>query len=460
MAVRRARSRGGVLGTRAVAVPVIGLVTAAASVVGATPGSAATHRAKTTELEAITTVAGNGRQPPVTSSVPASGVTATSVTLGSPVGVAVDPHGNVLVADQDNNVVRMVAGATGTFYGQSVAAGHIYTIVGNPDGVAGQSGEGRNGPLGVDLNDPNGVAVDSLGDVVISDTGNDAVQFYCASPGFRYGVNMRAGVVYTIAGGGTEGDVTQGGQALAAGLTSPDGVALDRYGNVIVSDTGDDLIRVVPQSSGTYFGQAMQAGGIYTIAGINGDWDESGNGRPGTAAAISIEPFDGVAVDAAGDVVIPDSDNDVVRLVAASAGTRFGVSVRAGDIYTIVGNGTDGYSNKKPDLKTELSAPQAVAFDAAGDLLVADAGNNVIRLVPAANETYAGVKMKKDRVYTIAGESQASGYTGNGGKATAAEMNDPAGIAVAPSGHVVIADNGNNVVRVLSLVTVAPAARR
>ncbi|HTZ10155.1 MAG TPA: hypothetical protein VMB72_13855 [Acidimicrobiales bacterium] len=422
--------------------------------------AAAAKKSKDALAPSITTVAGNGRQPPDTAGAPPGNVAATAVTLGSPLGVAVDSHGNILLADQDNNVVRAVAGATGTFYGQAMTAGRIYTVMGNVDGVAGQSGEGRDGPLGVDLDDPNGVAVDALGDIVVSDTGNDAVQLYCDSPGFRYGVSMKAGIVYTIAGGGTEGDVTQGGQALAAGLTSPDGVAFDRYGNVIVSDTGDDLVRVVPQTSGTYYGQAMQAGDIYTIAGINGDYGYSGNGRPGALAAISIEPFDGLATDAQGDVVFPDADNNVIRLVAASGGTRFGVSVRAGDIYTIVGNGGDGYTDKKPALKTQISAPQGVAFDAAGDLLVSDAGNNVVRLVPAANETYAGAKVKKDRVYTIAGESAASGYTGNGGPATAAEMDDPAGIAVAPSGQVVVADNGNNVVRVLTAVTAPTQAKR
>jgi hypothetical protein len=232
----------------------------------------------------------------------------------------------------------------------------------------------------------------------------------------------------------------------SAGLTGPDGVAFDPQGDIVVADTGNDLIRFIPAVARTVFGMAVQPGHIYTIAG-NTNYGYTGNGGPGPAAQLQLDTFNGVAADAKGDVIFSDVDNQVVRLIAASTGTAMGHAVKAGDIYTIAGDGNEGLKGNK-GLATEawLDTPQGVAVDAAGDLFISDSANNMIRLVPAAKGNYAGMAVKAGYIYTIAGNGN-PGSSGNGGPATAATLNDPAGVSVGPSGHLLVADNGNNAIR-------------
>ena len=412
----------------------VGTITAG-SVLGAPPAAASTAAS-----QVLATVAGDGA-----TGVLATGVSGTSTPLGSPVGVAADAQGNILIADQNNNVVRVVAASSGTAYGKAMSAGHIYTIVG--DGNSGYAGDGVAEPLtSVELSDPNGVAVDPQGDIAITDSGNDAVRLVSAISGFRYGTFMSAGQIYTIAGGGTPGTIADGGQATSAGLDTPDGVAFDSHGDVVVADTNNDVVRFVPQNAGTYYGRAMQPAHIYTLAGTT-VYGYTGDGGPARVAEISIEPFAGVAVDPSGNVAFADADNMVIRVVAAVTGQYDGRTVQAGSIYTIAGNGTEGYSgNKKPATRAELDTPQGVAFDASGNLYIGDSYNNMVRLVPAVAGSFSGKAVKPGKIYTIAGNGNA-GDTGNGGPATAGTLNGPAGVSVTPSGHVVIADNGNNVIR-------------
>jgi hypothetical protein len=146
----------------------------------------------------------------------------------------------------------------------------------------------------------------------------------------------------------------------------------------------------------------------------------------------------------------------VVRLVPAATGTYLGRAVKADYIYTIVGTSNEGLKgNKKPATKAWLDTPQGVAVDTAGNLFISDSANNMIRFVPAAKGTYDGMAVKAGDIYTIAGKGPA-GYTGNGGLATEADLNDPAGVSVGPSGRILIVDNGNNVIREMS--GTAPAA--
>jgi len=164
---------------------------------------------------------------------------------------------------------------------------------------------------------------------------------------------------------------------------------------------------------------------------------------------LAMDTFNGVAVDPRGDVVFADVDNNVVRVVAASNGTYLGHAIRAGDIYTIAGNGNPngGFKgNKKPAVKAELNLPNGVAVDAAGNVFISDSANNMIRFVAAAKEKYDGTSVKTGDIYTIAG-SGVAGNSGNGGPATAAKLNGPAGVSVGPSGRVLVADNGNDVIR-------------
>ena len=168
---------------------VAGSVIAGSALIGVAPSSAAAGGS-----DLITTVAGGGATPGI-----GSGVASLSASLGSPLAGVFDTHGNVVFADQNNNVIRVAAASTGTFWGHAMTAGHIYTIVGN--GIDGDIGDGSANPLTTaELSGPNGVAVDSLGDLAITDTGNDAVRFVPAVGGFRYGQQMTAGRIYTIAG--------------------------------------------------------------------------------------------------------------------------------------------------------------------------------------------------------------------------------------------------------------------
>jgi len=410
---------------------------AAPVLIGVSPSSAAT-----TGSDTISTVAGGGSALGI-----ASGGANLSAFLGSPLDAVSDASGNVVFADQNNNVIRVAAAATGTFFGHAMTAGHLYTIVGN--GVDGDIGDGTNKPLTTaELSGPSGVALDAQGDIAITDTGNDAVRFVAAAGGLRYGQEMTAGEIYTIAGGGQEGDITPGGSTFSAGLTAPDGVVFDAQGDVIVADTGNDLIRIIPAAARTIFGIAVQPGSIYTLAG-NMNYGYTGNGGPGPSAQLQLDIFNGVTVDAKGDVVFSDVDNQVVRMVAANNGTAFGKAVRAGDIYTLAGSGPndEGFKgNKKPATKAWLDTPNGVAVDASGNLFISEAVNNIIRMVPAAKGTYNGLAVKAGDIYTVAGD-EIPGYAGNGGPATAAKVNDPTGLSFGPSGRLIVCDNGNNVIR-------------
>ena len=141
----------------------------------------------------------------------------------------------------------------------------------------------------------------------------------------------------------------------------------------------NNRIRVIAASTGTFYGIAMTAGDIYTVAG-NGTYGNGGDGGPATAAELG-DPS-AVAVDGAGNLVIADSGNNRVRVVAATTGTFYGQAMTAGDIYTVSGNGTAGFSGDGgPATSAKLAKPAAVAVDPAGNLLVADSGNNRIRAV-------------------------------------------------------------------------------
>ena len=132
-----------------------------------------------------------------------------------------------------------------------------------------------------------------------------------------------------------------------------------------------------------------------------------------------------MAVDVAGDLFIADTCNSVVRKVNS-----------AGMISTVAGNGTPGYSGDGGAATTaELDYPAGVAVDAAGNLFIADTGNNVVREAGATGT-----------ITTVAG-SGTCGYGGDGGPATAARMNGPEGIAIDQAGRLFIADSGNNLIR-------------
>ena len=336
-------------------------------------------------------------------------------------------------------------------------AQNISTIAGN--GILAFSGDG--GPATFsEIYYPCGVAVDNGGNVFLADNGNNRIRK----------INS-AGIITTIAGG-TAGYSGDGGQATAAELFSPSGVATDNSGNVYFADSYNSCIRKINTS-----------GIISTIAG-NGTAGYSGDGGAATNASLN-SPF-GLIADNSGNIYIPDYGNSVVRKINAS-----------GIISTIAGNGIAGFSGDGGAATfAKLFLPFGVAVDNSGNLFVSDYGNSRIRKINpsgiistiAGNGTFtfsgddgpatnAGIgsafgitvdasgnvyiadrvnqRIRKVNVSgiisTVAGNGTA-GFTGDSGDATAAELSGPNDMAIDNSGNMFISDNGNSRIRKVSSV--------
>ena len=289
-----------------------------------------------------------------------------------------------------------------------------------------------------------GIALDSAGNLVIVDQSHERVRVVAARTGTFYGQAMTAHHIYTVAGNGSFGSSGDGGPATSARLGSPEGVAVDHAGNLVITATGSNRVRVVAVKTGTFYGRAMTAGDIYTVAG-NGTFGFSGDGGPATAAEFA-NPWD-VAVDATGNLVITDFNNARIRVVAAKTGTFYGQAMTAHHIYTVAGGGTTGLGDGGPATGAELSAPQSVAVDGDGNLVLADLGHDRVRVVAAKAGTFYGQAMTAHHIYTVAGNGT-PGPSGDGGPATAAGL-APWWAAVDGSGDLLIADLNSHEVRIV-----------
>jgi hypothetical protein len=231
------------------------------------------------------------------------------------------------------------------------------------------------------LSTPYTPAVDGAGNLVIADPGNNRIRVVAARTGTFYGKAMTAGRIYTVAGNGTAGFSGDGGSAAGAELWDPAGVAVDGAGNLVIADSGNNRIRVVAARTGTFYGKAMTARDIYTVAG-NGTSGTTGDGGPATKAELGA--VHGVAVDGAGNLVISDQSGSFsqrVRVVAARTGTFYGKAMTPRDIYTVAG-GIGGFSGDGgPATAAGLAFPAGLAVNSAGNLLIADSGNDRIRMV-------------------------------------------------------------------------------
>ena len=338
----------------------------------------------------IQTIAGNG-----IAGYSGDGGSATAAELNGPGAVAVDHlTGNVYIADFEGNVVREVIKATGD----------IITFAGT--GTLGFGGDG--GPAtNAELAEPAAVAVDQNGNVYIADTFNDRVRE----------VSATTGDITTIAGTGAAGSSGDGGLATAAELDLPTGVAVDTNGNVYISDLINNVVREVIKATGDIIAYAGSG-----TAGYSGDG--------GSATAAKLTHPEQLALDTKNNLYIADTGNNVVREVIEATG----------EIITYAGTGTAGTSGDG-GLATaaELSGPYGVAVDPSGNVYIATNKGNVVREVDATT---------KD-ISTIAGTGTA-GFSGDGGPATAAELNDPLGLAVDNNGNLVIADGLNSRVRLVS----------
>ena len=389
----------------------------------------------------IYTVAGNGQ-----AGFSGDGGPAAKAMIFHPQDATVDGAGNLLIADAGNERIRVVAARTGTFYGQAMTAGDIYTVAGGGS-VLGDGGPATKAAM----KDPHSVAVDGTGNLIISDDVDCRIRVVAARTGTFYGQAMTAGDIYTVAGDGTQGFSGDGGPAAKAQVDFPFGAAVDGAGNLLIADTLNLRVRVIAARTGTFYGQAMTAGDIYTVAG-KGIARFSGDGSPATRAQLYGPGA--VTVDGAGNWVIADTANDRIRMVAARTGTVYGQAMTAGDIYTVAGDGTEGFSGDGgPATKAALYSPRGVRVDKAGNLVIADTYNNRIRVVAAATGTFYGQAMTAGDIYTVAGDGT-QGFSGDGGPAVKAGIKLPGGVAFDHSGNLVIAGGyGDNRIRVVAAAT-------
>ena len=366
--------------------------------------------------QVIHTVAGGG---------PPDNIVATSAGI-VPYGPAVDASGNLYFAGGSNSVYKLDSGGRLTrVAGQGTLQPGGRGGPGNGCGAA----PGDGGPAAsAQLEVPTAVALDASGNIYIADDYLCRVRVVNtqASTITVLGVTIAPGNIATVAGSSTFGYSGDGGPATSAQLNFPNGVAVDAAGNLYIADTENFRIRKVGTS-----------GTITTVAG-NGTAGYSGDGGAATAAELNTP--DGVAVDAAGNIYIADLVNNRVRAVntQASTITVLGVTIAPGNIATVAGNGTAGYSGDGgAAISAELSSPYGMTADQAGNLYIADESNDRVRKVDTSGT-----------ITSVAGNGTA-GYSGDGGTATSAELNFPSGVAVDAGGTLYITDAGNYRIRVV-----------
>jgi uncharacterized protein (TIGR03437 family) len=301
--------------------------------------------------------------------------------------IVLDSAGNIFFSDRLNSCIRRIG-----------TDGIIRTVAGN--GQAGYSGD--NGPAtAATLRDPTGVALGSDQSLYIADTDNNVVRK--VSP---------TGVITTIAGTGAAGFSGDGGPARTAVLNAPTNVLLDSAGNILITDNNNSRVRRIAPD-----------GAIVTVVG-NGLYRFSPDGAPASTSFL-YHPR-GIAIDRGGNIFIADTDNHRIRKLSPD-----------GTITTVAGNGLPGFSGDGgPGRNAQINGPIEVALDSVGNLYFNDYNNGRIRKLSAS-----GI------ITTIAGTGQFDAFSGDGGPATAAALNRPRGVAVAPDDTLYISDDGNNRIR-------------
>ena len=350
--------------------------------------------------------------------------TLVAAPLSQPRGLAVNGDG-LYIADTYNNVVRRLDLGTGslTTVAGTGTAGYV-------DGVPGTAAL---------LRQPSGLAFDDKANLYIADTGNNAVRELAAADH----------VLRTVAGTGKPGEFGDGGPAILAQLASPTGVAVRPNGDVVIADTGNNLLRVL---EGTL--SSAPAHNIHIEAG-NGTASFAGNGQPPAQAqfaapsAVLSQLTTGAPLNAAvpavtGQRYVVDTFNHAVRTFATSdtdPDNHTTGDKDADDVSTLAGIGGARGSASSSAAPTDqrFAYPMGAALDAQRNLLyVADTFNNVVRAIDLTHQTIA----------TVAGTGS-PGYAGTdeGKPATQAPLSYPTGLAVDPAGDLFIADTYNTRVR-------------
>ena len=391
------------------------------------------------------------------------GGAASSAQLDLPFGIFVDAAGNIYIADTFDSVIRVINPGTTpvTIANTTIAGGAIEAVAGSyynaGDGSTCQYGDGTATSAFLCL--PFGVSVAAAGNIFIADYGNSVIREV-----------VPAGTISTVAGTASTFCPSyfppatacgNGGGATATGaeLNYPSGVTVDGSDNIYIADTNDYAVREVVQSSGN----------IQAFAG-NGFLSYSGDGGAATSAELGFPG--GTFVDASGNVYIADSVNSAIRVLnpGSTTVTINGVSIAAGDIGTVAGNGVScatpapgGCGDGGLATSAQLNFPAGVFVDGAGNIYIADTGlpeteNSVIRVVNPSSSTVtvAGVSIPANSIATVAGTlgstcvEPAPGGCGDGGAATSAQLTNPNAVTVDGSGNIYIADTEDQVVRVVN----------
>jgi hypothetical protein len=337
----------------------------------------------------------------VLGSVPVSNGSATLTTTSLPAGL--------------DSVIALYSGDGSTYASSTIGTNLIIsTVAGNGYGYAGDGGQATAALLA----HPNGIAVDSSGNLFIADTSNGVVRE----------VNHATGVISTVAG--IYGAIGYNGDnmpATAAQLGCPYGVAVDNAGHLFIADGPNFRVREVNLLTGI----------ITTVAGNGNDSPPYYNGDNIQATAASLCVPKGVAVDNAGHLFIADTQNNRIREVDLSSGI----------ITTVAGGGTGGLGDNDLATSATLSGPTAIAVDVSGNLFIADTWNARVREVNHLTHV----------ITTIAGNGTA-GFSGDGGQAVLASLNAPWGVTVDSAGNVFIADSYNGRIREVSAGTISTFA--
>ena len=342
----------------------------------------------------ISTAVGNGGI-----GLAGNGGPATAAQLGAPFRITKDNKGNLYIAEVQEQLIC------------KVDTGGIITIIGGT-GTYGTGTDGDGGPAtAATMTSPCGIAVDTSGNLYFSDINNSRIRK----------IDLNTGIISNYAANGTAGYSGDGGPAVGAEIGYPEALACDAYGNVLICDAGNNLLRKVTKTTGV----------ISTVAGQAGLFGEGG-------AALSDEFYNpgNIAADAAGNIYVADYGNNRVRKIDMIAGT----------VSTVAGNGIAAYTytgDGGPATAATVTSPTSVAIDDAGNIYIADAGDNRIRKVNTS-----GI------ITTVAGDGAAGAYGGDGGAATLAKLNGPVGVAVDHAGNIYIADAGNNRIRKVNAIGV------
>jgi len=406
---------------------------------------------------------------------------ATISPLWSPSGLATDSQGNIYIADTGNNAIRKVD-----------TSGNLSTVVGDSKPCQGGNCGDRGAAIKARLNAPQGVAVDSKGNIFVADTGDNRIRcVVMAVSGCGSGVNGTIGTILNYAGNPNSACSSSidpcgdGGKAHLASLNTPMGIALDKAGRLYIADTQDHRIREVSTTfvistiagTGVLCGSSTstcgdggpatsaklaapravsvdQTGKIYiadtrdhrvrlvtgtTISAFAGTGQYGFAGDGGSPLSAELSTPNGVYADATGNVFVSDTGNQRIREV--TGGT-------SGTIHTFMGGGNGGDGQAAVGTYAMLANPYQVAVDSSNNYYIADTSNNRIRVVNTQSSTIfvAGVQILPGNIATVAGNGNV-GYTGDNGPALSATLNSPLGLAVDSSGNIYIADSYNGVVR-------------